>query len=547
MTRFHSTEKSKLSQRAVIILIVSVGGLLRALSMSQYVFMDEKWTLLNVMNFIDNLTVLPVHYNYPTLYSYLATLPTLAWAEILELTGRIYSLAELPALHFMHDPTPILASRATSLAFGVATVYMVFKIGDRFFSRTCGEIAAALLALSGLHVEYSSYALPEATLVFFTACSLYFSLQADRSGSLWDFVMAGGMAGFAAASKYNGALVTLAVVAAFVFFLHDTGRLYKPGRWPDRRALYGFLAFLLCFVAGSPGWLLEPGKFITLLLYESRHMAGGHLGHFGPPYLHHLVLFWRWEKTTALLFGAGILYAFFRPDRKKAIILLFVLVSFFYIGSWKNRVLHYMLVMYPALVLLSGDVAAHAIFYLKSRSAPVTVMLALALLVPPLYFSSRDALDRTRPDARWEAVKWIHSDVPQGSAVVMDWAFIPRLVTPGEKAAILSSLPDQRSRARFKDLPTYNLIFFQQTPEWLRKINADYLVTSSQWMDLFLKNPPPPPDDRQYRESMDKKETYSLLLADPKSMGWEQVKRFDTGKEPRILIYRRIKDFAAGG
>ena len=524
-----------------LLLLVGALAAVRIASCAQYAWMDEEHLVRNLAHFYKNRTLLPSHFNYPTLFSYLSAVPTGAWVMVLHWAGVVPSVADFGVLHLLGSRLPLLPGRALSALFGAATILMVFRIGERFFDRRTGFAAGAALGFSGLHIQFSALALPDVTMTFWATCAIYFSLCALRSGAVRDFALAGAFVGLAASTKYNGGLIILAIMAVLLIALRDRQALLSPRAWLNRYSVVAGVAFACAFLIGSPGWVLEPHSFWEALVYERSHMAEGHLGSFGIPYGHHLAAFWEWETTLALLFGAGVLRAIVRRSREVMVLLAVAVPSFILVGSWQKRDLHYLLFLYPVLALLGGLLVSEISLWVERRAGRSLALLTVSsVFIVPICSSAISAWRCTREDSRWVAYRWIQSHIPEGSRMVVDWAYLPTLITEENKRDWREEISQKFYDRCLAGIRTYRLIDFEYNPSWLREVEADYLVTSSYCYDRFFTTAPPPPDNPLAGAYQRRRETYVALTRDGgEALGWRKVEESWTGNGPRILIYSR--------
>ncbi|MCL4397620.1 glycosyltransferase family 39 protein [Patescibacteria group bacterium] len=70
-----------------------------------------------------------------------------------------------------------IASRIPSVLFGIVTVFLVFKIGEKLFSRRAGILAALFLAVNPLAVYYSQEARMYSLAMMLVASAIYFLLE----------------------------------------------------------------------------------------------------------------------------------------------------------------------------------------------------------------------------------------------------------------------------------------------------------------------------------------------------------------------------------
>ena len=538
--------KHKTLDRLPPVLLVVVAALVRFALCARYLSGDETRILKNAVNFFTQHTLLPVHYRYPTLFSYLSAIPIRAGAFLLTVRGMIPSFPHLYDLHMNDSILPILPARLTSAALGVMTVVILLKIGEKFYDRNTGLFAAAILALSNIHAYYSGYAFPDATMTLFAACSIFFALSALHDGSLRNYILAGACAGLAAATKYNGALIMLVILCVHIVRVDHPRRLLSI-RYHGPAAL-SVLFFACAFVAGSPGWLLNPKPFWLGLMYERGHMATGDPWDAGIPYIRQAWSAWHWEKTTAVLFALGLIYALYRRRKTDVVLLIACVACFVYIGGLGKKDIHYMLFLFPALALLSGRMLSEAHAALKRTAAPsIGILLIFCALAWPAYTALSQAGRQVLPDNRTIAGEWIQNNIEEGAKIVVDWAYIPKLYISSTEFITGRRNAENAAPGRApKKLRLYMHVPFLHGTEYLLNVDAKYLMTSSGCYERYI-DPPPPPRTPSTTDYYKLRDTYSALLFDAGAYGWRLRKRFDGGKGPEILIFERTNDADSPG
>ena len=129
----------------------------------------------------------------------------------------------------------------------------------------CGVKSAAAISLvmatsAGL-IQFNHYGTSDSPLLFWMLASFAMSMRLARTGRMIDAVLAGLLAGLAAADKYNGLGVAIAIPAA----------LFMQSGW---RSLYrmplilGSLSVPLGFLIGNPGAILDHQRFVQQFLYN---------------------------------------------------------------------------------------------------------------------------------------------------------------------------------------------------------------------------------------------------------------------------------------
>ena len=162
-------------------------------------------------------------------------------------------------------PSPAVM-RAPSLVFGTLAIPAMYALAREFVAHRTALIAAALLALSSIHVEYSQEARPYAlfylvTLIVLWASARYARLCADVTRSQTPFWQSA-----------NGALALYALAATLLLYTHNMSvfvlaalglvmLFWTFADWPRSRQMFvrWIAATAVCFIAAGP-WLIQLAR-----------------------------------------------------------------------------------------------------------------------------------------------------------------------------------------------------------------------------------------------------------------------------------------------
>ncbi len=201
-----------------LILLFALG--LRLVSINQSLWLDEATSALVArnMSFSQILTNFSPGDFHPPLYYLLLKI----WASLFETTE--------------------ITIRSLSVLAGLATVGLVFLIAKKLCKdRNCPEIAALMLATSGLHIYYSQEARMYALSTLFVSLAFYFFLGIIEKGRVWQWL------GFSASLVLIGFCDYLPLLIIPVFWLW--GLLGKKDfSWWKKFLLAHLLLGLLCLV-----------------------------------------------------------------------------------------------------------------------------------------------------------------------------------------------------------------------------------------------------------------------------------------------------------
>ena len=131
-----------------------------------------------------------------------------------------------------------------SAGAGIASVLVLFRIGQRLFGQAAGLASAALIAVSFLHVRDSHFGVTDVPMTFLVLVALLYMVRVFESARTRDVIAAGVASGLATSTKYNAALVALPALLAI--FMNRHGQ-HEPLRDRVRRAaLYGPWSVRFC-------------------------------------------------------------------------------------------------------------------------------------------------------------------------------------------------------------------------------------------------------------------------------------------------------------
>jgi hypothetical protein len=327
------------------------------------------------------------------------------------------------------NPTEVFVlARAVAGLLGVVAVWLLYLAGARLFDRRTGLLAAALLAFAFLPVFYSHVALNDVPTLAPLTLSLLGTALVLRTGSAWSYALAGAGVGLAAATKYTGGIVVLPLLGAAL--LH-----WRDGQAP-RRALIGLVAAgalaLACFVLANPFSVLDFHAFHQGLSTQASASAGSDGSKLGltqsSGILYYLWTFtWGlgWAPAIAALIGGLLLIRF---DWHLALVLVPAPVVFLILAGTQQRYFgRWLMPALPFAALLASYAVWAAVGLVRDRRprlAPAAgAILALGLLVQPVWDSIRNDVVLSRPDTRASARAWMVANVPAGSKIVMEPAF----------------------------------------------------------------------------------------------------------------------------
>jgi 4-amino-4-deoxy-L-arabinose transferase-like glycosyltransferase len=394
----------------------------------------------------------PRWFVYPNLFMYLAWL----WIEGGLAVRRLwietpgYATALRDAL-----PSVLLAGRTLSAVAGIATVALVARVAARGGDTTRGLDAAALLAVSWLHVRDSHFLKTEALLAGAVVVAIAALARWAERERTRDAVAAGVVIGLAMGIKYPAVfLLVPAWVADVTRRPGDGARRFVPSA-----ALLGLGAAAACtFAATNPYLLLDLGRtretasFLGLALYAGRPEAASDPGASGLGALGAWLASraFAYHVTHSLRYGVGLLQLLVLPVagawacvRREPLLLLsavFCGTLLLVAGASPVRLARYVTPLTPlvAILLADGVVALGRRTGTAGRRAAAMATLVAVLGAEPLWASIQGDRIAARTDTRVQATAWMTQAFPAAARVVVLGSVLLPLGAPQLPAGALA-------------------------------------------------------------------------------------------------------------
>lgn len=158
-------------------------------------------------------------------------------------------------------PFQLIGVRLLTIVLFCGTVALLYSV----IHGTCGVQAAAVISLitatsAGL-LEFNHFGTADSPLLFWMTASLVMAIRSAKNGKSIDAFYAGILAGLAAADKYNGLGVAVAIPAALIV-MRGWKSLFQ---WP---CWLGAIGVPVGFVVGNPGAIFDTKNFVQDFLYN---------------------------------------------------------------------------------------------------------------------------------------------------------------------------------------------------------------------------------------------------------------------------------------
>ena len=334
-------------------------------------------------------------------------------------------------------------SRAYSVLgsmLAVACAYAIARLLSGRFAATC---AGMLVAVSYTLVQHSHYIKPgtlaSGWMMLAAWASLAALLASRRRSRLGFYLLACGVAGLAATTRYNAAAVSIIVVSVGILLINrERSRRYFA------QIVVGWFLIPLVFLLGSPITLLEFHHFWRDFTY----IVGQYVVTGEDIQSYFLVDAWTgfgFMLIYASLFGIGIpgigcaLWGLLSAMREKAVccrprgvprqfVLIIGLMTLAYamVALRTVRPGHsdaLLILIIPFIAVLAGFGAENLVRGIQLPNRLTIPAIALILIIQPLVLSVQIVRMFSQPDTRDIMLEWIHTNIPRGSRFFLNGAY----------------------------------------------------------------------------------------------------------------------------
>lgn len=422
---------------------------------------------------------------------------------------------------FSHsDPTSLklfyLLARGIAAGFGLATVFILYFLGSRLYSRTTGLLAAFFLAFTVLHVRDSHFFCTDVPMTFFLVLILYLCVDIVEKKNQKAYLLTGIVTGIAIATKQTALLgIPVILIAHLMSLWKGRGHSLKE-RWLALRSSESLkkLAIVLgttalAFLIANPFVVMNPAKFLDMSSRTFEFVKGAQQPQWTFQFTGATVGYW---FTNLLYYGMGpaleivcllgVLWALGKRKWTDGLVLLFLSIYFVSIGFGYMKFIRYAIPLFPFLCLLGARFATELYEIVKPRVLRIILTIGLALVGILSVFTTLAYLNiYKQDDVRIQASRWIHENIPQGSTVLINISYATPLL--GDMffhpqfydSYTVGFGQDDYVKKDFYTIKVLNLFTYASAslnpPDKFRKYvrermeNADYIIMSDEHSEQF--------------------------------------------------------------
>ena len=353
----------------------------------------------------------PHRFQYGSFFQYILFIFYGIYFLIGLLLGRFSSVHQF-AIHFIKDPTAFyLIARGLSAVFGTATLCIVYLIGKRVKHEGVGLLAALFLAFSYQHVVHSHYCTVDIALTFFFTLAIYQCLIMFHNDHLWRYVLAGLSIGLAVATKFNGGIAFIALIAAHFLKRGNFNlveKIFCKKLWLAVGAI-----FIGHFIA-CPYFYVDLNVALTeITQLKSLHALSSfnlwiYLREFMKVY---------WGIPLGVLCILGLVRSIITTNRKILVLSFTVSAVLCFASLYRYVEAKYILCSFPLCAVLGSHLFVECCAWMEKRYLSLIILI---MLVHPLYLIGNWDYGHARKSINLEAREWIEERISVNSKILLD-------------------------------------------------------------------------------------------------------------------------------
>ena len=382
---------------------------------------------------------------YPPLFTYVLAFASGVYSAMLLVLGVLPSVDAITEFYYQQPFVYHLIARWISVISGTLSLWLVYKIGEKLYSRFIGLLAAAFLSASFLHVRNSHFGVVDIFVSMLVLFSFYFSVQIFRDGRTRYYILAAIFAAFSIAGKWNTGLILMPILLSH--FLREKSRPHVSffKIFFHRNLMVALIALSVTFLLACPMPLVDFKEFFGGIIGTAKfqqsgvkklgaggdfwsYFTGDHSPGYGFFYDNSFPASMGWFPT--IFFSLAILYLLWRRKPQDLLLLIFPVIMYLIIGPMQYKAMRHLLPLVPFL-LLSCAVLIDELKTIIPNLRLYKMLLALfcvLMIVPTGVKALRYDLALRQVDTRTIMKDWIEIHIPNHAKIGID-EFGPALLS----------------------------------------------------------------------------------------------------------------------
>jgi 4-amino-4-deoxy-L-arabinose transferase-like glycosyltransferase len=402
---------------------------------------DEAHFVKRALSF-GSLDFNPHWFHKPAFYMYILFFEYGLFFIFGKIIGLWNSVSDFATAYIINPGPFYIIGRTTTAAFGVATIYITYLIGEKHFKKNVGLFASLLLTLSYAHVSCSQDIKADIPASFFAVLSAYFMLNYLKDGQRKQILLAAAFAGIGTATKTYPEIMLIPILAAILVTPKTSRNLPNRLKQVFVSTFAAFSIFSLFYFLCSPYSFLDPlGRRAVfhdvITFYHKVTSLWGESPHAERPvnFISHRTSlvqgFVQYGRVLldntgmglpiSLVSISGVLFLLIRKNYKYLIFLLFPILfaclSIYTAPGYANT--RHQQPIFPFLTIAGGALICFIVDSFPSKQRIMYCLLYICLCWP-LFSIIHRGIHISKTDTRNIASQWVEKNIPAGAKLVID-------------------------------------------------------------------------------------------------------------------------------
>lgn len=416
--------------------------------------------------------------------------------------GVVNSTQEFAQFFIENEAVFYLMGRLTSAFFSVASMVVVYLLGQKKWNSFSGLLAALIFSLSSISIVNAHYSTVDSLFVFLLCLTFFFMTLYEKGDGKFFLLLAFAAWGFSVATKLPGVCFLFSFL--LLFFL-EFNRVQNQKKDFFLHWLRGVLVFIVILFVAEPGYfrLLSRLKLLMDSLYggalpfsvgEFNGATATTISAFRPLFFYGQNLIR--EFCYVLFFGAfGVLSILKNRDSTGLFFLSFGIPYLVSIGFTTSGLVfsRYLLPIIPIIALISSLGVLKVKEFFEKKVPPFTFygmifcfffsVFFVFLLFPMIDRAVDKSFSFWLQQPRIRARNWVINNISPGEKILMEGSpehrsqfFLPLVNSRKNNKAMIDSLADEGKKEYWKlmvrslelrNIPRYDLVFIQNNQIWI--------------------------------------------------------------------------------
>jgi len=334
----------------------------------------------------------------------------------------------------------------------IGSIFLTYSLGKMLFNKKVGLLSAFFLSIFPLNILYSTWALPDVPIAFFSALSVLLFLKAQKieksnvnlnfnRKSL--FLLSGFLIGVSYLHKVSGALVILFLILYMLY------KIYK-NRKIDFDYAFVFFGFVFILVAEGLFYYLNNGDFFTRYNVITNYYLTSNFSVNDDFSFYPLVMLNIFKSNRSLflidrttgIYGffyyfifTSFVYFVYKKDRRPLILIIWFLILFLYLEFGSMGLSNYIpmhklprhltVLTIPALVCLSYFILE--LYNLRKKIKIyriIAIVIIIFLLVTSIYSTHQNSAYLKATTSDLKKIDEYMKDNPSKNFYIHDFSFL---------------------------------------------------------------------------------------------------------------------------